>query len=110
MGKDAAADTSHLSFSVEQNSNSIFDQTQFKRCRVFRALTKIGIVLAKDVPEIFSGKGKAYETDLGGQRKTSVLRFVTREQNGKRDQEATGIRNPLSEWSASSLFIATPAF
>ena len=44
----------HL-FLMEQNSNSIIERTQLERRRVFRALTKIRIVLVKDVPEIFSG-------------------------------------------------------
>jgi transposase-like protein len=37
-------------FLMEQSSNSIIERTQFERRHVFRALTKIRIVLAKDVP------------------------------------------------------------
>ena len=44
----------HL-FLMEQSSNSIIERTGFERRRVFRALTRIRIVLAKDVPETFSG-------------------------------------------------------
>jgi transposase-like protein len=54
---------------MEQNSNSIIERTQFERRRVFRALTKIRIVLAKDVPEIFSGTVEVDETYVGGQWK-----------------------------------------
>jgi len=56
-------------FLMEQSSNSIIERTQFERRRVFRALTKIRIVLAKDVPEIFSGTVEVDETYLGGQWK-----------------------------------------
>lgn len=54
-------------FLMEQNSNSIIEQTRFERRRVFRALTMIRIVLAKDVPEIFSGIVEVDETYVGGQ-------------------------------------------
>ncbi len=56
-------------FLMEQNSNSIIEQTRFERRRVFRALTKIRIVLAKDVPELFSGTVEVAETYVGGQWK-----------------------------------------
>jgi len=49
-------------FLMEQNSNSIIERTRLERRRVFRALTKIRIVLAKDVPEIFSGTVEVDET------------------------------------------------
>ena len=44
----------HL-FLMEQSSNSIAEQTGFEQRRVLRALTKIRFVMAKDIPEIFSG-------------------------------------------------------
>jgi hypothetical protein len=54
---------------MEQNSNSIIERTQLERRRVFRSLTKIRIVLAKDEPEIFSGTVVVDETYVGGQWK-----------------------------------------
>ncbi|MCK9592403.1 MAG: hypothetical protein M0Q91_10395 [Methanoregula sp.] len=44
----------HL-YLMEQSSNSITEQTGFEQRRVLRALTKIRFVMAKDIPEIFSG-------------------------------------------------------
>jgi len=55
----------HL-FLMEQNSDSIIERTGFEKRRVFRALTKIRIALAKDVPEIFSGTVEVDETNRGG--------------------------------------------
>jgi transposase len=69
-------------FLMEQNSNSIIERTKFERRRVFRALTKIRIVLAKDVPEIFSGTVEVDETYLGGQWKDK--RKIIRDQGTKR--------------------------
>lgn len=60
---------------MEQNSNSIIERTQFERRRVFRALTKIRIVLAKDVPEIFSGTVEVDGTYVGGQWKNKRKSF-----------------------------------
>ncbi len=54
---------------MEQNSNSIIERTQPERRRVFRALIKIRIVLAKDVQEIFSGTVEVDETYVRGQWK-----------------------------------------
>jgi transposase-like protein len=53
-------------FLMEQNSNSIVERTNFERRHVFRALTKLRIILAKDVPEIFSGTIEVDETYIGG--------------------------------------------
>jgi transposase len=69
-------------FLMEQNSNSIIERTKFERRRVFRALTKIRIVLAKDVPKIFSGTVEVDETYLGGQWKNK--RKIIRDQGTKR--------------------------
>jgi len=71
----------HL-FLMEQNSNSIIERTRFERRRVFRALTKIRIVLAKDVPEIFSGTVEVDETYIGGQWKNK--RKTVRDHGTKR--------------------------
>jgi len=68
-------------FLMEQNSNSLIERPRFERRRVFRALTKIQIVLAKDGPEIFSGTGEVDETYVGGQWKNKRKRFVIRVQN-----------------------------
>jgi hypothetical protein len=54
---------------MEQSSNSIAEQTGFEQRRVFIALTKIRFVMAKDIPEIFSGTVEVDETYLGGQWK-----------------------------------------
>jgi len=69
-------------FLMEQSSNSIIERTQFERRHVFRALTKIRIVLAKDVPEIFSGTVEVDETYLGGQWKNK--RKTIRDEGTKR--------------------------
>jgi len=69
---------------MEQNSNSIIERTHFERRRVFRALTKIRIVLAKDVPEILSGTVEVDETYIGGQWKKNENQFVITVQNGER--------------------------
>ena len=70
-------------FLMEQNSNSIIDRTQFERRRVFRALTKIRIVLAKDVPEIFSGSLKLMKRMSEDNGKTNESRFVIMVLNGE---------------------------
>ena len=69
-------------FLMEQNSNSIIERTRFEKRRVFRALTKIRIALAKDVPGIFSGTVEVDETYLGGQWKNK--RKIIRDQGTKR--------------------------
>jgi len=69
-------------FLMEQSSNSIIERTGFERRRVFRALTRIRIVLAKDVPETFSGIVEVDETYLGGQWKNK--RKMIRDRGTKR--------------------------
>ena len=81
-------------FLMEQNSNSIIDRTQFERRRVFRALTKIRIVLAKDVPEIFSGTVEVDETYVGGQwknKRKSIRDHGTKRGRGTQKQPVFGI-------------------
>lgn len=81
-------------FLMEQNSNSIIDRTQFERRRVFRALTKIRIVLAKDVPEIFSGTVEVDETYVGGQwknKRKSIRDHGTKRGRGTKKQPVFGI-------------------
>jgi hypothetical protein len=51
---------------MEQSSNSIVEQTVFVKKRVLRALLKIRMVLATDIPDIFSGTVEVDETYLGG--------------------------------------------
>jgi len=83
----------HL-FLMEQNSNSIIERTQFERCRIFRALTKIRIVLAKDVPEIFSGTVEVDETYVGGQwknKRKSIRDHGTKRGRGTKKQPVFGI-------------------
>jgi len=79
---------------MEQNSNSIVERTKFERRRVFRALTKIRIVLAKDVPEIFSGTVEVDETYVGGQwkNKRKLIRdHGTKRGSGTKKQPVFGI-------------------
>ena len=45
---------SFICFFWEQSLNSIAEQTGFEQRRVLRALTKIRLVMTKDIPEIFS--------------------------------------------------------
>jgi hypothetical protein len=54
---------------MEQSSNSIAERTGFDKQRVMRALTKIRLVMIKDVPDIFSGTVEVDEPYLGGQWK-----------------------------------------
>ena len=76
----------HL-FLMEQSSNSIAEQTGFEQRRVLRALTKIRFVMAKDIPEIFSGTVEVDETYLGGQWKNK--RRSVRDQGSKRGRGTT---------------------
>jgi hypothetical protein len=71
----------HL-FLMEQSSNSISEQTGFDKQRVMRALTRIRLVMIKDVPNIFSGTVEVDETYLGGQWKNK--RKTIRDQGTKR--------------------------
>jgi hypothetical protein len=76
-------------FFMEQNSNSIIERNQFERCRVFRALKKIRIVVAKDLPEIFSGTVEVDGTYVGGQwkNKRKSIRDLGTKREG--DQKTT---------------------
>ena len=56
-------------FLMEQCSNSMTAQTGFEQRRVLRALTKIRLVMTKDIPEIFTGTVEVDETYIGGQWK-----------------------------------------
>jgi len=81
-------------FLMEQSSNSIIERTRFERRRVFRALTKIRIVLAKDVPEIFSGTVEVDETYVGGQwknKRKSIRDHGTKRGRGTKKQPVFGI-------------------
>lgn len=71
----------HL-FLLEQGSNSIAKQTGFDKQRVIRALTKIRLIMIKDVPEILSSTVEVDETYLGGQWKNN--RKVIRDHGTKR--------------------------
>jgi transposase-like protein len=79
---------------MEQNSNSIIERTRFERRRVFRALTKIRLVLAKDVPDIFSGTVEVDETYVGGQwknKRKSIRDHGTKRGRGTKKQPVFGI-------------------
>lgn len=81
-------------FLMEQNSNSIIERTHLERRRVFRSLTKIRIVLAKDVPEIFSGTVEVDETYVGGQwknKRKSIRDNGTKRGRGTKKQPVFGI-------------------
>jgi transposase len=79
---------------MEQSSNSIVEQTGLDKKRVLRALTTVRGVLAKDVPEIFTGTVEVDETYLGGawRNKRRVVRDTgTRRGRGTSKQPVFGI-------------------
>ena len=83
----------HL-FLMEQSSNSIAEQTGFDKKRVLRALLRIRMALATDVPEIFSGTVEVDETYLGGawRNKRKMIRDTgTRRGRGTSKQPVFGI-------------------
>ena len=83
----------HL-FLMEQSSNSIVEQTGLEKKRVLRALTKVRLVLAREVPQIFSGTVEVDETYLGGawRNKRKVVRDTgTRRGRGTSKQPVFGI-------------------
>jgi transposase len=83
----------HL-FLMEQSSNSIAERTGFDKQRVMRALTKIRLVMIKDVPDIFSGTVEVDETYLGGQwknKRKSVRDPGTKRGRGTTKQPVFGI-------------------
>ena len=83
----------HL-FLMEQSSNSIVEHTGLDKKRVLRALTKIRMALAMDVPEVFSGTVEVDETYLGGtwKNKRKVMRDSgTRRGRGTSKQPIFGI-------------------
>jgi transposase len=86
FSRDEWKEILHL-FLMEQSSNSIAEQTGFNKQRVMRALTKIRLVMIKDVPEIFSGTVEVDETYLGGQWKNK--RRSVRDQGSKRGRGTT---------------------
>lgn len=81
-------------FLMEQNSNSIVERTKLERRRVFRALTKIRIVLVKDVLEIFSGTVKLMKhisEDNGKNKRKSIRDHGTKRGRGTKKQPVFGI-------------------
>jgi len=79
---------------MEQSSNSIAEQTGFKKQRVLRALTKIRLAMINDVPDIFSGTVEVDETYIGGQwknKRKSVRDQGTKRGRGTKKQPVFGI-------------------
>lgn len=93
FSRDEWKEILHL-FLMEQSSNSIVEQTGLDKKRVLRALTRVRMVLARDVPEVFSGTVEVDETYLGGawRNKRKVVRDVgTRRGRGTSKQPIFGI-------------------
>ncbi len=65
FSRDEWKEIIHL-FLLEQSSNSIVEQTGFEQRHVLRALTKLRMVMTKDILEIFSGTVEVGETYIGG--------------------------------------------
>ncbi len=63
--RDEWGEILHL-FMMELSSNSIAEQIGLDKKRVLRVLQRIRMVLAKDVPEIFSSIGEVDEIYLVG--------------------------------------------
>lgn len=83
----------HL-FLMEQSSNSIAEQTGLDKKRVLRALLKVRMALATEVPEIFTGTVEVDETYLGGawRNKRKMIRDTgTRRGRGTAKQPVFGI-------------------
>jgi hypothetical protein len=79
---------------MEQSSNSITEQTGFEQWHVLQALTKIRLVMTKDVPEIFPGTVEVDETYVGGQWKNKRKTFRdqgTKRERGTKKQPVFGI-------------------
>jgi len=76
----------HL-FLMEQSSNSIAEQTGYDKRRILRALTRIRMVLARDVSPVFTGTVEVDETYLGGQWKNK--RKTIRDTGTKRGRGTT---------------------
>ncbi len=93
FSRDEWKEILHL-FLMEQSSNSIAEQTGFEQRRVLRALTKIRFVMAKDIPEIFSGTVEVDETYLGGQwknKRKTIRDKGTKRGRGTKKQPVFGI-------------------
>jgi len=85
---------SFICFSWNKSSNSIAEQTGFEQRRVLRALTKIRFVMAKDIPEIFSGIVEVDGTYLGGQwknKRKTIRDKGTKRGRGTKKQPVFGI-------------------
>jgi len=72
---------------LEQSANSIVEHTGIERRRVLRALTKVRIVMAQDVPETFTGTVEVDETYLGGAWRNK--RKVGRDTGNRRGRETS---------------------
>jgi transposase len=81
-------------FLLEQSSQTITNRTGIERKHVLRALTWIRRLLARDVPDVFSGTVEVDETYVGGRwknKRRSIRDQGTKRGRGTKKQPVFGI-------------------